>query len=188
MKAIFSRCHALFGLLALVVLAGLLGGVAAHEDPDEAYYRSYLAQLHSFRERYKAAYVFDLEKHPHYMDFKILQEYPKRITLEATHLQDFGNGQRVPITQASDVPGKLRAIDSNAKSLALGPFHPGLIESQPTAVRQQHYKTFRDLTAWIEANYGDLVNLEGLRETASRLQRYKSMRRLAEIARDVPQP
>lgn len=92
------------------------------------------------------------------------------------------------VSKAKDIQGTLKAIESQAKSLALGPFHPYLIESQPLTVREEHYMTFRDLFDWVDANYDDLVARHGLRETASRHQRYDSMRRLAEIALDIPRP
>lgn len=101
MKATFIQMSHIFVMLALAVFVTLLGCVNAYEDPDEAVHRSQAARLRSFRARYKAAYVFNLDKHPHPHGTQILRHYPAGISIKASYLQQYGTGQSSPSRYSS---------------------------------------------------------------------------------------
>ncbi|CCF50436.1 hypothetical protein NDA11_004825 [Ustilago hordei] len=186
MKECFSRSHALLGLLALTLLASLFRGASAYEDPEEAINRRHQAELRTFREKYTRTFVYDLAKHPRPIWADIIREYPKGITDRANHLLQYGYHQKRPITEAEDVVNKLKAIDTRAETLVVGPFHPKLVEIQLDTIRKKHLDTFSGLAKWISDNFDELVRMEDRRETASRLQRYQNIRDLAALAIDIP--
>ena len=90
------------------------------------------------------------------------------------------------VTEAEDVVKKLKAIDTQAKALVLGPFHPRLVEAQSYTIRRKHFDTFSGLAKWIADNFDELVRMEDGEMTASRLERYQNIRNLAELATDIP--
>lgn len=81
---------------------------------------------------------------------------------------------------------KLAALESGAKSLLVGAFHPNLVASQPKAVRDQHHETFKQLVDWMNRYLDDIANFDGRAAAEEWLARYKRIRDLAVFGKMFP--